>query len=115
MLKVEDLIYGDIVAFEFNGNTAVLELSDSQGYFEYAVGLWFDSNCVGEHNNVWVSDYIEHLDLDYKNNLRYANEEEIKRYYSVVVSYISSDNERYQEEIEKLRKRLRAIHNISKE
>lgn len=115
MLKVEDLIYGDIVAFEFNGNTAVLELSDNQGYFEYAVGLWFDSNCVGEHNNVWVSDYIEHLDLDYKNNLRYANEEEIKRYYSVVVSYISSDNERYQEEIEKLRKRLRAIHNISKE
>ncbi|MCF2603209.1 hypothetical protein JQM84_05835 [Parabacteroides distasonis] len=114
MLKAEDLKAGDIVAFEFEGNTAVAMIDNNEGYFTYAVGLWFDSNCVGEHNNIWVSDYIENLDLDYRNNLRYANEEDMKRYCNVVVSYLSKEAMMDREKIESLEKKLRRIRLISK-
>ena len=114
MLKADDLKAGDIVAFEFEGNTAVAMIDNNEGYFTYAVGLWFDSNCVGEHNNIWVSDYIENLDLDYRNNLRYANEEDIKRYCNVVVSYLSKEAMMDREKIESLEKKLRRIRLISK-
>ena len=69
---------------------------------------------MGEHNNIWVSDYIENLDLDYRNNLRYANEEDIKRYCNVVVSYLSKEAMMDREKIESLEKKLRRIRLISK-
>lgn len=37
---------GDVVAFEYEGNTAIVRMHDDEGLFMYGVGVWFDSNCI---------------------------------------------------------------------
>lgn len=99
-LTIEDLKPGDFVAFEYNGNTVVTEIVDDGAWFDYAVGLWFDDNLVGENDCLWKSDSLEHVDdPDYPiQNLRYAGLEDVKRFASVVIGHLKSEIERKEEE-----------------
>lgn len=103
---------GDVVAFEYEGNTAIVRMHDDEGLFMYGVGVWLDSNCIGEKNNVWVCDYIQNLGLDFFNNLRYANKEEQLRYYRVVYDWLDRLREMNEDEIDKLKRKIRAINQI---
>ena len=58
-LKIEDLKNGDFVAFDYNGNTAVTRLTSDDGDFMYAVGLWHDSNLVGDTDAIWYADNLK--------------------------------------------------------
>ncbi|MDD7061561.1 MAG: hypothetical protein PUJ36_01525 [bacterium] len=103
---------GDVVAFEYEGNTAIVRMHDNEGLFMYGVGVWFDSNCIGEKDNVWVCDYIQNLGLDFSNNLRYASKEEQLRYYRVVYDWLDRLREMNEDEIDKLKRKIRAINQI---
>lgn len=103
---------GDVVSFEYEGNTAIVRMHDDEGLFMYGVGVWLDSNCIGEKNNVWVCDYIQNLGLDFFNNLRYANKEEQLRYYRVVYDWLDHLREMNEDEIDKLKRKIRAINQI---
>lgn len=103
---------GDVVAFEYEGNTAIVRMHDDEGLFMYGVGVWFDSNCIGEKDNVWVCDYIQNLGLDFSNNLRYASKEEQLRYYRVVYDWLDHLREMNEDEIDKLKRKIRAINQI---
>lgn len=103
---------GDVVAFEYEGNTAIVRMHDDEGLFMYGVGVWFDSNCIGEKDNVWVCDYIQNLGLDFFNNLRYASKEEQLRYYRVVYDWLDRLRETNEDEIDKLKRKIRAINQI---
>lgn len=103
---------GDVVAFEYEGNTAIVRMHDDEGLFMYGVGVWFDSNCIGEKDNVWVCDYIQNLGLDFSNNLRYASKEEQLRYYRVVYDWLDRLREMNEDEIDKLKRKIRAINQI---
>ena len=103
---------GDVVAFEYEGNTAIVRMHDDEGLFMYGVGVWFDSNCIGEKDNVWVCDYIQNLGLDFFNNLRYASKEEQLRYYRVVYDWLDRLREMNEDEIDKLKRKIRAINQI---
>lgn len=103
---------GDVVAFEYEGNTAIVRMHDDEGLFMYGVGVWLDSNCIGEKNNVWVCDYIQNLGLDFFNNLRYASKEEQLRYYRVVYDWLDHLREMNEDEIDKLKRKIRAINQI---
>lgn len=103
---------GDVVAFEYEGNTAIVRMHDDEGLFMYGVGVWLDSNCIGEKDNVWVCDYIQNLGLDFFNNLRYASKEEQLRYYRVVYDWLDHLREINEDEIDKLKRKIRAINQI---
>lgn len=103
---------GDVVAFEYEGNTAIVRMHDDEGLFMYGVGVWLDSNCIGEKDNVWVCDYIQNLGLDFFNNLRYASKEEQLRYYRVVYDWLDRLRETNEDEIDKLKRKIRAINQI---
>lgn len=103
---------GDVVAFEYEGNTAIVRMHDDEGLFMYGVGVWLDSNCIGEKDNVWVCDYIQNLGLDFFNNLRYASKEEQLRYYRVVYDWLDHLREMNENEIDKLKRKIRAINQI---
>lgn len=103
---------GDVVAFEYEGNTAIVRMHDDEGLFMYGVGVWLDSNCIGEKDNVWVCDYIQNLGLDFFNNLRYASKEEQLRYYRVVYDWLDRLREMNEDEIDKLKRKIRAINQI---
>ena len=103
---------GDVVAFEYEGNTAIVRMHDDEGLFMYGVGVWLDSNCIGEKDNVWVCDYIQNLGLDFFNNLRYASNEEQLRYYRVVYDWLDHLREMNEDEIDKLKRKIRAINQI---
>lgn len=103
---------GDVVAFEYEGNTAIVRMHDDEGLFMYGVGVWLDSNCIGEKDNVWVCDYIQNLGLDFFNNLRYASKEEQLRYYRVVYDWLDHLREMNEDEIDKLKRKIRAINQI---
>lgn len=109
---ISKLKKGDVVAFEYEGNTAIVRMHDDEGLFMYGVGVWFDSNCIGEKDNVWVCDYIQNLGLDFFNNLRYANKEEQLRYYRVVYDWLDRLREMNEDEIDKLKRKIRAINQI---
>ena len=103
---------GDVVAFEYEGNTAIVRMHDDEGLFMYGVGVWLDSNCIGEKDNVWVCDYIQNLGLGFFNNLRYASKEEQLRYYRVVYDWLDRLREMNEDEIDKLKRKIRAINQI---
>ena len=103
---------GDVVAFEYEGNTAIVRMHDDEGLFMYGVGVWLDSNCIGEKNNVWVCDYIQNLGLGFFNNLRYASKEEQLRYYRVVYDWLDRLREMNEDEIDKLKRKIRTINQI---
>lgn len=103
---------GDVVAFEYEGNTAIVRMHDDEVLFMYGVGVWLDSNCIGEKDNVWVCDYIQNLGLDFFNNLRYASKEEQLRYYRVVYDWLDRLREMNEDEIDKLKRKIRAINQI---
>lgn len=81
-LKIEDLKNGDFVAFDYNGNTAVARLTSDDGDFMYAVGLWHDSNLVGDTNAIWYADNLKDVNSSISpiTNLHYATADEIKRW-----------------------------------
>ena len=109
---LSELKKGDVVAFEYEGNTAIVRMHDDEGLFMYGVGVWLDSNCIGEKDNVWVCDYIQNLGLDFFNNLRYASKEEQLRYYRVVYDWLDHLREMNEDEIDKLKRKIRAINQI---
>lgn len=80
-LKIEDLKNGDFVAFDYNGNTAVTRLTSDNGDFMYAVGLWHDSNLVGDTDAIWYADNLKYVNsVSPITNLHYATADEIKRW-----------------------------------
>ena len=84
-LKIEDLKNGDFVAFDYNGNTAVTRLTSDDGDFMYAVGLWHDSNLVGDTNAIWYADNLKDVNsVSPITNLHYATADEIKRWANVL-------------------------------
>ena len=84
-LKIEDLKNGDFVAFDYNGNTAVTRLTSDDGDFMYAVGLWHDSNLVGDVDTIWYADNLKDVNSVFPiTNLHYATIDEIKRYVNAL-------------------------------
>ena len=84
-LKIEDLKNGDFVAFDYNGNTAVTRLTSDDGDFMYAVGLWHDSNLVGDTDAIWYADNLKDVNsVSPITNLHYATIDEIKRYVNAL-------------------------------
>ena len=84
-LKIEDLKNGDFVAFDYNGNTAVTRLTSDDGDFMYAVGLWHDSNLVGDVDAIWYADNLKDVNSVFPiTNLHYATIDEIKRYVNAL-------------------------------
>ena len=85
-LKIEDLKNGDFVAFDYNGNTAVTRLTSDDGDFMYAVGLWHDSNLVGDVDAIWYADNLKDVNSSISpiTNLHYATADEIKRWANVL-------------------------------
>lgn len=84
-LKIEDLKNGDFVAFDYNGNTAVTRLTSDDGDFMYAVGLWHDSNLVGDTDAIWYADNLKDVNsVSPITNLHYATADEIKRWANVL-------------------------------
>ena len=84
-LKIEDLKNGDFVAFDYNGNTAVTRLTSDDGDFMYAVGLWHDSNFVGDVDAIWYADNLKDVNsVSPITNLHYATADEIKRWANVL-------------------------------
>ena len=84
-LKIEDLKNGDFVAFDYNGNTAVTRLASDDGDFMYAVGLWHDSNLVGDVDAIWYADNLKDVNSVFPiTNLHYATIDEIKRYVNAL-------------------------------
>lgn len=81
-LKLENLKNGDFVAFDYNGNTAVTRLTSNDGDFMYAVGLWHDSNLVGDTDAIWYADNLKDVNSSISpiTNLHYATADEIKRW-----------------------------------
>ena len=84
-LKIEDLKNGDFVAFDYNGNTAVTRLTSDDGDFMYAVGLWHDSNLVGDVDAIWYADNLEDVNsVSPITNLHYVTIDEVKRYVNAL-------------------------------
>ena len=84
-LKIEDLKNRDFVAFDYNGNTAVTRLTSDDGDFMYAVGLWHDSNLVGDVDAIWYADNLKDVNSVFPiTNLHYATIDEIKRYVNAL-------------------------------
>ena len=84
-LKIEDLKNGDFVAFDYNGNTAVTRLTSDDGDFMYAVGLWHDSNLVGDTNAIWYADNLKDVNsVSPITNLHYVTIDEVKRYVNAL-------------------------------
>ena len=84
-LKIEDLKNRDFVAFDYNGNTAVTRLTSDDGDFMYAVGLWHDSNLVGDTDAIWYADNLKDVNSVFPiTNLHYATIDEIKRYVNAL-------------------------------
>ena len=84
-LKIEDLKNRDFVAFDYNGNTAVTRLTSDDGDFMYAVGLWHDSNLVGDVDAIWYADNLKDVNsVSPITNLHYATIDEIKRYVNAL-------------------------------
>ena len=84
-LKIEDLKNGDFVAFDYNGNTAVTRLTSDDGDFMYAVGLWHDSNLVGDTDAIWYADNLKDVNsVSPITNLHYATIDEVKRYVNAL-------------------------------
>lgn len=80
-LKIGDLKNGDFVAFDYNGNTAVTRLTSDDGDFMYAVGLWHDSNLVGDVDAIWYADNLKDVNsVSPITNLHYVTIDEVKRY-----------------------------------
>lgn len=78
------------VAFEYRDhtgyiNTCVARLDQEDGWYEYCVGYWGDSNYIGDPDHAWVGDYIENMDEIY--NFRSASAADIDRYERVVGDY----------------------------
>ena len=84
-LKIEDLKNGDFVAFDYNGNTAVTRLTSDDGDFIYAVGLWHDSNLVGDVDAIWYADNLKDVNsVSPITNLHYVTIDEVKRYVNAL-------------------------------
>ena len=84
-LKIEDLKNEDFVAFDYNGNTAVTRLTSDDGDFMYAVGLWHDSNLIGDVDAIWYADNLKDVNsVSPITNLHYATADEIKRWANVI-------------------------------
>ena len=84
-LKIEDLKNRDFVAFDYNGNTAVTRLISDDSDFMYAVGLWHDSNLVGDVDAIWYADNLTDVNSVFPiTNLHYATIDEIKRYVNAL-------------------------------
>ena len=84
-LKLENLKNGDFVAFDYNGNTAVTRLTSDDSDFMYAVGLWHDSNLVGDVDAIWYADNLKDVNSVFPiTNLHYATIDEIKRYVNAL-------------------------------
>ena len=84
-LKIEDLKNRDFVAFDYNGNTAVTRLISDDSDFMYAVGLWHDSNLVGDVDAIWYADNLKDVNSVFPiTNLHYATIDEIKRYVNAL-------------------------------
>ena len=84
-LKIEDLKNGDFVAFDYNGNTAVTRLTSDDGDFMYAVGLWHDSNLVGDVDTIWYADNLKDVNsVSPITNLHYVTIDEVKRYVNAL-------------------------------
>ena len=84
-LKIEDLKNGDFVAFDYNGNTAVTRLTSDDGDFMYAVGLWHDSNLVGDVDAIWYADNLKDVNsVSPITNLHYVTIDEVKRYVNAL-------------------------------
>ena len=84
-LKIEDLKNGDFVAFDYNGNTAVTRLTSDDGDFMYAVGLWHDSNLVGDVDTIWYADNLKDVNsVSPITNLHYVTIDEVKRWANVL-------------------------------
>ena len=85
-LKIEDLKNGDFVAFDYNGNTAVTRLTSDDGDFMYAVGLWHDSNLVGDTDAIWYADNLKDVNsVSPITNLHYVTIDEVKRYVNALM------------------------------
>ena len=99
-LKIEDLKNGDFVAFDYNGNTAVTRLTSDDGDFMYAVGLWHDSNLVGDVDAIWYADNLKDVNsVSPITNLHYATADEIKRWANVLTDSFE-ESEQMQRESE---------------
>lgn len=84
-LKIEDLKNGDFVAFDYNENTAVTRLTSDDGDFMYAVGLWHDSNLVGDTDAIWYADNLKDVNsVSPITNLHYVTIDEVKRYVNAL-------------------------------
>ena len=84
-LKLENLKNGDFVAFDYNGNTAVTRLTSDDGDFMYAVGLWHDSNLVGDVDAIWYADNLKDVNsVSPITNLHYVTIDEVKRYVNAL-------------------------------
>lgn len=87
-LKIEDLKNGDFVAFDYNGNTAVTRLMSDDGDFMYAVGLWHDSNLVGDTDAIWYADNLKDVNsVSPITNLHYVTIDEVKRYVNALTEF----------------------------
>ena len=99
-LKIEDLKNGDFVAFDYNGNTAVTRLTSDDGDFMYAVGLWHDSNLVGDVDAIWYADNLKDVNsVSPITNLHYATIDEVKRYTNALTDSFE-ESEQMQRESE---------------
>ena len=99
-LKIEDLKNGDFVAFDYNGNTAVIRLTSDDGDFMYAVGLWHDSNLVGDVDAIWYADNLKDVNsVSPITNLHYATIDEVKRYTNALTDSFE-ESEQMQRESE---------------
>ena len=99
-LKIEDLKNGDFVAFDYNGNTAVTRLTSDDGDFMYAVGLWHDSNFVGDVDAIWYADNLKDVNsVSPITNLHYATIDEVKRYTNALTDSFE-ESEQMQRESE---------------
>ena len=99
-LKIEDLKNGDFVAFDYNGNTAATRLTSDDGDFMYAVGLWHDSNLVGDVDAIWYADNLKDVNsVSPITNLHYATIDEVKRYTNALTDSFE-ESEQMQRESE---------------
>ena len=93
-LKIEDLKNGDFVAFDYNGNTAVTRLTSDDGDFMYAVGLWHDSNLVGDVDAIWYADNLKDVNsVSPITNMHYATLDEVKRYTNALTESFERDEQ----------------------
>lgn len=93
-LTIKDVKQGDYVAFEFYGNTAVALITDNDGWFDYAVGLWMDGNLIGCKDAIWYADCLDNVNtVEPIKNLRYANIDDVKRFTNEVIRWYKRGEE----------------------